>query len=81
MRVLLCFGLVALAAMASVNAEQKVVMCYYEEWSVYRWSYGHFDVESIDPFACTHLQFGFAGLNPTTYEVLIKFKNCSINSI
>ena len=45
-------------------------MCYFGAWSVYRWSLGKFDVEDIDPFACTHIMFGFAGLDEETFQVI-----------
>ena len=32
-------------------------------------SSGHFDVEDIDPFLCTHLVFGFAGLDARNYTI------------
>jgi chitinase len=48
----------------------KVVMCYFGSWSVYRHSNGKFDVEDIPPFACTHLVYGFAGLNPSNYTIM-----------
>ena len=44
-------------------------MCYFGSWSTYRWASGHFDVEDIDPFLCTHLVFGFAGLDPDSYTI------------
>ena len=50
-------------------AYDKVIMCYFGSWSTYRWASGHFDVEDIDPFLCTHLVFGFAGLDPDTYTI------------
>ena len=50
-------------------AYDKVIMCYFGSWSTYRWSSGHFDVEDIDPFLCTHLVFGFAGLDPNSYTI------------
>ena len=53
--------------MTSFHAQ--VVMCYFGSWSVYRWSLGKFDVEDIDPFACTHLMFGFAGLDEDSFEI------------
>ena len=48
----------------------KAVMCYFGSWSVYRPGNGKFDVEDIDPFACTHLVFGFAGLDAFTNEII-----------
>ena len=42
----------------------KVMVCYYGSWAVYRPGAGKFDVEDIDPFVCTHIIYGFAGLGP-----------------
>ena len=50
-------------------AYDKVIMCYFGSWSTYRWASGKFDVEDIDPFLCTHLVFGFAGLDPELYTI------------
>ena len=52
-----------------VANDDKVLMCYFGSWSTYRWSHGHFDVEHIDPFLCTHLIFGFAGLNAQNFTI------------
>ncbi|KAH6937736.1 hypothetical protein HPB50_003743 [Hyalomma asiaticum] len=38
------------------------VVCYYGSWAVYRPGAGKFNVEDIDPFICTHIVYGFAGL-------------------
>ncbi|KAK8757869.1 hypothetical protein V5799_004499, partial [Amblyomma americanum] len=38
------------------------VVCYYGSWAVYRPGAGKFPVEAIDPFICTHIIYGFAGL-------------------
>jgi len=40
------------------------MVCYYGSWAVYRPGNGKFDVEHIDPFACTHIIYGFVGLGP-----------------
>ena len=53
--------------MVSAKNENKAIMCYFGSWSTYRWSYGHFDVEDIDPFLCTHIVYGFAG----TYSITL----------
>ena len=37
-------------------------MCYYGAWSVYRPAPFNFTVADIDPLACTHLIYSFAGL-------------------
>jgi chitinase len=51
-------------------ATDKVV-CYYGEWSVYRGGDGRFDVEDIDAALCTHLIYGFAGLDETKLTIKI----------
>ena len=38
------------------------MVCYYGSWAVYRPGAGKFDVEDLDPFICTHIIYGFAGL-------------------
>ncbi|XP_063610181.1 chitinase-3-like protein 1 [Penaeus indicus] len=58
---LLVFGL-------GVASAEKVV-CYFGSWSVWRPGDGKFDVEDIDPFLCTHVIFGFAGLSNHTWEI------------
>ena len=44
------------------TANYKMV-CYYGSWAVYRPGAGKFDVENIDPTICTHIVYGFTGLN------------------
>ena len=56
---------------AAEAQEQKSILCYFGSWSTYRWASGHFDVEDIDPFLCTHLVFGFAGLDKNTYTIKV----------
>ena len=53
------------------SSPNKAVYCYFGSWSTYRHGNGHFDVEDIDPFLCTHAAFGFAGLNRNTYEIRV----------
>jgi chitinase len=43
-------------------ADKKKMVCYYGSWAVYRPGAGKFDVEDLDPFICTHIIYGFAGL-------------------
>jgi chitinase len=51
------------------DADKKVLMCYFGSWSTWRHDNGFFDVENIDPFLCTHLIFGFAGLDAATNKI------------
>ncbi|XP_077556585.1 chitinase-3-like protein 1 isoform X1 [Haemaphysalis longicornis] len=44
------------------DAHDYKVVCYYGSWAVYRPGDGKFPVENIDPFICTHIVYGFAGL-------------------
>jgi chitinase len=51
------------------NLGSKVIMCYFSSWSCYRWGNGLFEIENIDPFLCTHLVYGFAGLDKSEYTI------------
>ncbi|XP_075986238.1 acidic mammalian chitinase-like isoform X2 [Anticarsia gemmatalis] len=42
---------------------ENAVICYYGSWATYRPGDGKYDVENIDPLACTHLIYSFAGIN------------------
>jgi len=48
----------------------KKVVCYYSSWAFYRPGYGKFDIDDIDPFLCTHLNYGFANMNNMTWEIV-----------
>ncbi|KPM07813.1 Sar s 15 allergen (chitinase-like protein) [Sarcoptes scabiei] len=50
---------------------EKCSVCYYGSWAVYRPGRGKFPVEEIDPFLCSHIIYGFAGLS---YENKIRPK-------
>nr|XP_036215864.1 chitinase-like protein 3 [Bactrocera oleae] len=61
------FVLVALAVVLQqnecANAQiRKHVVCYHGTWATYRQSSGKFDVNTIDPFLCTHLMYAFFGI-------------------
>lgn len=45
-----------------VQPEDRVMVCYYGTWAVYRPGKGKFDVEDIDVNICTHVVYGFACL-------------------
>ncbi|KAG5337146.1 CH3L1 protein, partial [Acromyrmex heyeri] len=53
----------ALAALASVANSSKKVVCYYGSWAGYRNGNGKFDISKIDPTLCTHIIYGFIGIN------------------
>ncbi|XP_046398944.1 chitinase-3-like protein 1 [Ischnura elegans] len=59
---LLLVGIAAVAAKPKAPAD-KVLVCYYGSWAVYRPGAGKFDVEDIDPTICTHVVYGFAGIS------------------
>lgn len=44
-------------------------MCYYGAWSVYRPAPFNFTVADIDPLACTHLIYSFAGLEQANWTM------------
>merc|ERR1712002_59800 len=48
----------------------KVIVCYYSSWAFYRNGYGKFDIPDIDPHLCTHLNYGFANMDNTTWKLV-----------
>jgi len=59
---LLCL---AVLSAQQASASDKIVVCYFGSWAVYRNGDGHFDVEQIDAKLCTHAVYSFAGLSPS----------------
>merc|ERR1711872_911521 len=45
-----------------IEPSDRVMVCYYGTWAVYRPGKGKFDVEDIDVNICTHIVYGFACL-------------------
>ncbi|XP_055681663.1 chitinase-3-like protein 1 [Lutzomyia longipalpis] len=57
---LLCAFFVATVA----NPEQeKKIFCVHGMWSHYRTGNGHFGIDEINPFLCTHLVYAFMGVD------------------
>ena len=54
---------------ADVNLHNKVVVCYVYGMAAYRPDKGQFLVEQIDPMLCTHIIYGFAGLDRVTHSI------------
>ena len=46
------------------------IVCYYGAWAVYRENPMTFNVTDIDPHACTHLIYAFAGLDASTNKII-----------
>ena len=46
------------------------IVCYYGAWAVYRSQPMAFNVTDIDPHACTHLIYAFAGLDAATNKII-----------
>ncbi|XP_068223063.1 LOW QUALITY PROTEIN: probable chitinase 10 [Palaemon carinicauda] len=46
----------------STPRDAPKIICYYTSWSVKRPGAGRFEPESVDPFLCTHIIYGFAGM-------------------
>ena len=46
------------------------IVCYYGAWAVYRQKPMAFNVTDIDPHACTHLIYAFAGLDEATNKII-----------
>ncbi|XP_035793649.1 chitotriosidase-1-like [Anopheles albimanus] len=64
---LVLLGVIAVEASDPVEVKtdqkQKKVVCYVGTWAVYRHGLGRFDIEHINPHLCTHLMYGFFGIN------------------
>ena len=41
-----------------VPEDGKKIVCYYSSWAFYRYGYGKFDIDDIDPHVCTHINYG-----------------------
>lgn len=52
-----------------VASHEKVVVCYVGTWAAYRKLDGKYDITHVDPQLCTHIIYGFAGLDNQTYEL------------
>ena len=48
---------------------EKIVVCYYANWAVYRPDAGSYFVTDIDPNLCSHAIYAFAVMDETTYEL------------
>lgn len=45
-----------------VSENERIIVCYYTNWSQYRPTLGKFLPENIDPFLCTHIIFAFSSM-------------------
>ncbi|KYN43441.1 putative chitinase 2 [Trachymyrmex septentrionalis] len=61
-RWLLVFAALAVFASASADSTKKVV-CYYGSWAGYRNGDGKYDISQMDSTLCTHMIYGFVGIN------------------
>merc|ERR1712080_127999 len=68
-RMLVLLAVVCCMAGAALAAD-KVIVCYYSSWAFYRKGNGKFDIPDIDPNLCTHLNYGFANMDNTTWKLV-----------
>ncbi|XP_029169671.1 chitotriosidase-1-like isoform X1 [Nylanderia fulva] len=62
----------ALAAVAAANnSGDKIIMCYFGSWAVYRPPGGKYDISYIQPELCTHLIYSFVGINTEGNVVIL----------
>ncbi|CAG2113649.1 unnamed protein product [Medioppia subpectinata] len=61
------------------DAEPIPIVCYFGAWAFYH-EIDRFDITDIKPAAhlCTHINYGFAKLNETTYEMQVFDENYDI---
>lgn len=45
-------------------------MCYLEAWAAYRKDVVAYSADNVDPFACTHLLYAFASIDPHSFRVV-----------
>jgi len=56
----------AVVAPAGVSSDTGMkVVCYFTNWAWYRQGVGKYKPEDIDPTLCTHVNYGFAVLDPS----------------
>lgn len=46
------------------------VVCYLEAWAAYRKDVVAYSAHNVDPFACTHLLYAFASIDPHSFRVV-----------
>ncbi|KAK4016542.1 Chitotriosidase-1 [Daphnia magna] len=70
MKVVAILAFSLLVTLASAQGNYKKV-CYFANWAYYRNGVGQYGTDKLDPFECTHLIYGFAVLDGTTYEMKV----------
>jgi GH18 family chitinase len=64
----LCY---AVARFPSPNAASSArVVCYLESWAAHRREPMKFFTKEFDPFACTHLIYAYASLDPHSLKIV-----------
>ncbi|XP_050510387.1 chitinase-like protein Idgf4 isoform X1 [Diabrotica virgifera virgifera] len=74
------FLLVLFSYVCYTQANPKVV-CYYDEKGNSRQGQGKFDVAFLEPALqfCTHLIYGYAGIDPNTYKIKLMNEQLDLN--
>jgi GH18 family chitinase len=54
------------------NEVEKHIVCYVEGIAKYRKEPMTFTPEQIDPYACTHVIYAFASLDPHSYQIITR---------
>nr|XP_023014132.1 chitinase-like protein Idgf4 isoform X2 [Leptinotarsa decemlineata] len=64
--------LLFIVAYASYTKAESKVVCYYDSKAYFRTGQGKFDIPFLEPALqfCTHLIYGYAGINPTTNKIM-----------
>nr|WCL15183.1 imaginal disc growth factor protein [Yponomeuta evonymella] len=84
MKLLLTFATLALAAVAAANQVQAPakVVCYYDSKSYVRESQARMLPPDLEPALafCTHLVYGYAGVQPDTFKMVSLNENLDIDT-
>ena len=77
---IICFGINCVLPLTysydlNCPTDEKIIVCYFASWAIYRPAEGSFKVENIDPFLCTHIVYTFAGLDIHGHIVSLDIEN------
>uniref|UniRef100_A0A1B6FKC7 GH18 domain-containing protein n=1 Tax=Cuerna arida TaxID=1464854 RepID=A0A1B6FKC7_9HEMI len=79
MLVFIGLGYTTSASSCSGNKE-KVVVCYFTNWAIYRTGHAKFSAGNINPSLCTHILYAFASLDDATLTIIPSDNNADVTN-